>query len=140
MDNLAMKGKAASELVMALNEKLNARIAEEVGVDDGASCRSATGSGTSPIRRIGELSPYSLSPSTSQRRAPRRKFTTEAQSHARRSKKSTARAAMRVNPPSSLCRLCASVPSVVHFFLESPSHLTLSRRLRRNKIECAFNL
>ena len=35
MDNLAVKGKAASELVMAINDKLNARIAEEVGADDG---------------------------------------------------------------------------------------------------------
>ena len=35
-DNLAMKGKAASELIMAMNEKLNARIAEEVGDDDGS--------------------------------------------------------------------------------------------------------
>jgi arylsulfatase A-like enzyme len=35
-DNLAMKGKAAADLVMAMNEKLNARIAEEVGDDDGS--------------------------------------------------------------------------------------------------------
>jgi len=35
VDNLAVKGKAASEVVMAMNDKLNARIAEEVGADDG---------------------------------------------------------------------------------------------------------
>jgi arylsulfatase A-like enzyme len=33
--NLAVEGKARAELFMGLNEKLNARIDEEVGVDDG---------------------------------------------------------------------------------------------------------
>ena len=33
--NLALDGKAKAELFMGLNEKLNARIDEEVGVDDG---------------------------------------------------------------------------------------------------------
>jgi hypothetical protein len=35
-DNLAMKGKDAADLVMAMNGKLNDRIAEEVGEDDGS--------------------------------------------------------------------------------------------------------
>ncbi|ACK52390.1 sulfatase [Methylocella silvestris BL2] len=34
--NLAAKPKANAELIMAMNEKLNARIAQEVGADDGA--------------------------------------------------------------------------------------------------------
>lgn len=34
--NLALDGKAKAELMMALNEVLNARIDEEVGVDDGS--------------------------------------------------------------------------------------------------------
>jgi hypothetical protein len=33
--NLALDGKAKAELFMGLNEKMNARIDEEVGVDDG---------------------------------------------------------------------------------------------------------
>jgi hypothetical protein len=33
--NLALDGKAQAELFMGLNEKLNSRIDEEVGVDDG---------------------------------------------------------------------------------------------------------
>jgi arylsulfatase A-like enzyme len=33
--NLAVDGKAKAELLMGLNDKLNARIDEEVGVDDG---------------------------------------------------------------------------------------------------------
>jgi hypothetical protein len=32
---LALDGKAKAELFMGLNEKLNSRIDEEVGVDDG---------------------------------------------------------------------------------------------------------
>lgn len=36
VNNLALKGKAAGDLVMALNEKLNGLIATEVGVDDGS--------------------------------------------------------------------------------------------------------
>jgi arylsulfatase A-like enzyme len=36
IDNLAADPRANSEMVMAMNEKLNARIAEEVGDDDGS--------------------------------------------------------------------------------------------------------
>lgn len=35
-NNLAMNGKAHGELIMAMNAKLNERIAQEVGVDDGS--------------------------------------------------------------------------------------------------------
>lgn len=36
VDNLAMKGKAAGDLIMAMNSKLNGLIGAEVGVDDGS--------------------------------------------------------------------------------------------------------
>lgn len=38
MRNLAHQG-ANRDLVMAMTAKLNARIAEDVGTDDGSSCR-----------------------------------------------------------------------------------------------------
>jgi hypothetical protein len=50
IDNLATDRRRHGDLVMTMNAKLNARIDEEVGVDDGSRC--ATASGTSRVRRI----------------------------------------------------------------------------------------
>ena len=40
--NLAIDAKAQADLIMAMNTILNERIADEVGDDEGVSCRSAT--------------------------------------------------------------------------------------------------
>ena len=45
-------GAANNDLVMAMNEKLNARIAEEVGNDDGSFLPIRDGKWFFPIRRI----------------------------------------------------------------------------------------
>ncbi len=56
MNNLALDPKKNGDLIVALNQVMNERIADEVGVDDGRSCRSGTGSGSSRIDEPSDVS------------------------------------------------------------------------------------